>query len=99
LKGLVLNIVLRHLANYPEHRILWLDVGGEFAIERAADILELHSGPVRVMYTILKCCFEYLMCWLQGSETALERLSIITCFDIAAAHQAIEDLRKSLAVG
>ncbi|KIJ51550.1 hypothetical protein M422DRAFT_203822 [Sphaerobolus stellatus SS14] len=74
--GLVMNVVLRDLANYPDHRALWLDVGGEFAIERAANILELHSGP--------------------GSATAFDRLSIVTCFNIAEAHEALNDLRVSL---
>ncbi|KAF8518215.1 hypothetical protein JB92DRAFT_2121701 [Gautieria morchelliformis] len=74
--GIVLQVVLRHLALYPDHTALWLDVGGEFTVERAADILQLNPGI--------------------GSETALDRLSITTCFDVATAHRALEELRISL---
>ncbi|KAF8525856.1 hypothetical protein BU17DRAFT_83362 [Hysterangium stoloniferum] len=75
--GLVMNIVIRHLASHPTHTACWIDSGGEFDIERAAEIVQLHNGP--------------------GRETALDRLNIIQCFDIATAHQTLEDLQVSLA--
>jgi len=76
LKGLALNIVLRYLCNNPEHTVTWFDIGGEFGIERAAEVLGLYVGP--------------------GHATALDRLSIVTCFNIASACQALENLRVSL---
>jgi hypothetical protein len=42
-----MNVVIRHLALYPTHTACWIDIGGEFDIERAAEILRLNKAPVR----------------------------------------------------
>ncbi|KAG5635921.1 hypothetical protein H0H81_009662 [Sphagnurus paluster] len=44
---LVLNIVLRHLAEFSDGNIVWIDTTGDFSAEQAANILDLFTSEVK----------------------------------------------------